>query len=132
MKVRSGFVSNSSSSSFVLVGIEDSEYCSRVIEKLGIDIAYIEYEDSVDDAFECSKDFKPANYGTWIHIKTGVEFVRSEEGIRVMGVDVSIFNENENKTFREIKEIIADRFEASFGIRPKSIKIVSGECSSEY
>ena len=45
MKIRSQFVSNSSSTSFCVVGVSDSDYIKMICEKIGIDPG-IDYPDS--------------------------------------------------------------------------------------
>lgn len=121
MKIRNGFVSNSSSSSFVLVGatIErddiSEEFMKKALDKEGIDVKYDDVEDTFWDSMYSGK-FElenPSETDAW--------------GIRLFSFDDDYIEESET-SFQEVidaGEKAKEKLTEFFGYTPE-IKIITG------
>jgi hypothetical protein len=97
MKVRSGFVSNSSSSSFCVLGA----YLHQEKVKELVDVIHTSKN---IDGYGCSKDSWDSNVGNiWLSPNTDLSEYFSREGDTILvGADV------DNKSMPEIQEIAAE------------------------
>jgi len=67
MKIRIGFVSNSSSTSFCVIGIENDLWIDLILEKAGVDRESISHPDqgvfNIIKGFNCYGDYTPRILG---------------------------------------------------------------------
>ena len=124
MKIRSGFVSNSSSSSFAVYGVEIEEFLPfyyKITGKKGTKLSKSieaddgeEYELSEEMANEIIKVLKKKGFDFDIVLNTGYENFKPD-GSFVIGKDLNNINEEEDSlatlmTAREnLKKIIGDK-----------------------
>lgn len=123
MKIRNGFVSNSSSSSFVVMGTRDKRVREAMEQKIELDNLDVVYEEL--DKYEIG-------YG--LYSLDGIIFDCScGENIYVVGVDLESDEYDDNITLGQIKDIAIDRIKTTLNIEltRDDLKIICDECSSE-
>lgn len=116
MKIRTGFVSNSSSSSFCVIGVNDEKLVRRLAEAEGKKYSY-------DDNEEWD-DYLPFGHDEG----NVVNFFSRGEGIPVVsGIDLTYFGEN--KTIREMRFEVQERIKKELGVDVElhKIKLIFGE-----
>ena len=129
MKIRTSYVSNSSSSSFVLVGYvledESKDRFFQIAKKIDPELLshYETVEDLVDD-----EGYTVENWKTSIIVRAGAEYNGLEEGKTFIGYYIS----PEGDTITDIgnvKEGLSD-FETFLQDEEKKLKVVTGteEC----
>lgn len=113
MKIRQGFVSNSSSSSFIAVGFhtDKNDLANQVFEKLEIPTGEYDGSFNSDDVGSDWYDlytsrFDENGYGVY-KTKEGLSFFCGEEGPFFIGLDLLPFI-IKNKTLSESKKILKD------------------------
>lgn len=126
MKIRQGFVSNSSSSSFVAVLTRDKDTINKFLEKCGIT-----RDDIGDIQYDGHSDFEDVNYGVLEHKPSGLQAYCCCGEIYWVGLDV--FNMlNKDMRVSECKVRVKNMFE-KFGVKvnEKDLHLDCDECSSE-
>jgi hypothetical protein len=142
MKRRAGFVSNSSSSSFVLFGVEvSSEDVSRLAyEVLKADM--IEKYGSLDNVPEAKRSWDPE--ATWHEVKDNPEAMEDQcpheladvvPGLTyadeyvgfMLGENPTWFRENPDKTYNDLVEEITAKLEAA-GLKSDNVELEYVEC----
>jgi len=141
MKVRNGFVSNSSSSSFVILGTSDDQVCKRLGEKLGF--AFDDCDDcddiDYDDVYEIMDKFSGSLYGSVrLPDDKDVEIVIDTYDREVRCAGILLSNDGEEIDLpddtKPLKEYAAERLSKAScidNISPSSIKLICGESSNE-
>ena len=112
MKIRNGFVSNSSSSSFIIVGFTDDTYMKQIAEKDG------KFEDGEYRDVEC-------NYG--VDDSCALTYYGSYGEPYYIGIDIS--KKIENKILPELRKELKDKVKDEYGldIPLDKIKLFYGE-----
>jgi hypothetical protein len=98
MKIRTGFVSNSSSSSFCICGINKKHY--KIKKSIEADYLLAEAKNELVEFFE----------------KHGLSFVEDDDGDSFVGLPINeVFKmSNNNLTLKELKEDIRKKLSAVF------------------
>ena len=107
MKIRQGFVSNSSSSSFVIVGLMYGKEFHKVTEELKLDPeSYPEGWPDRDDG-EPPVGFDYGDHGQYQSKEDGLVLIDSEDGIDGIGIHASKFLKKDLRV-SEIGEKLAE------------------------
>jgi hypothetical protein len=129
MKVRSSFVSNSSSSSYAILGVGHTEFIEGIYDELGLT------EQEAEDPDICYKrlldfGFRELDYGIYLKDNLTVAGI-SWCGIACVGLDLSriALDNYGDLTLNQIKEAVREAIENEFGIRVDiaDIGVYSGE-----
>lgn len=114
MKVRYGFVSNSSSSSFLIVGVQNKELIRRLLKK----------DKPVDEGGYGISDGKVVNY-------YGGYSDEEDSNYEYAGMEIEGLLENNN--LQQIRKTFLKKVNDELGIElpEKSVKLFYGEVSSE-
>lgn len=126
MKTRSGFVSNSSSSSFMIVGIYLMDDIEKALSKQGIN-----YNDDYDIDVDLLDDikkrgWKELDYG--IYGKNGLVVVASYSGILGIGIDPRDDFKN-GATYNDITKQVKKKINKEFGadVKESDMTFIFGE-----
>lgn len=134
MKIRNGFVSNSSSSSFLIVGITDENTIKKLILKdnfcneghgisSGNNFIYTGWLDE--------DEFWDGDEGQWKTDEEG-ELINGKYGIDIYQAGLDVSNRLEKEHFRTLKkEFIEKCKKLGVEIDPDKVKLLYGESSSE-
>jgi len=127
MKIREGFVSNSSSSSFVAVCTNREDPINQFLSHLGFP-SEGELQEAV---YEGDPNFKETNYGIYRHVPSKLEIYVSCGEVYWIGLDVEKMLVSDMRV-SECKQTVIQLF-ASIGIKLTSEDLMfrSGQCSSE-
>jgi len=129
MKIRQGFVSNSSSSSYLIVGVIDDELIKQLLKK---DFPY-QYDNGIYEGnfinFCCSDYLIDTN-----EVTEDVEkFVNDLDDLPfIAGIDIEDLFRKQNKNLKEIKEYFIKQVKEKFDIEIdiEDVKFDYGEVSS--
>jgi len=126
MKIRQGFVSNSSSSSFVAVITDDQKIIDKFLEE------HCSSSDAMEDFKEGShEDFEDINYGIYEHGPTGLHVYSSWSDINWIGLQIEDLLKKDMK-LSECKQVVINMFAAAgIKVKPSQLRLECGECSSE-
>ena len=119
MKIRNGFVSNSSSSSFLVCGISDVDSINSVLIKNGIMNSEITDTDSIMHSYYIRHGIE--------HI-LGLEVYRSESGRVRLGKSISL--DYDDVDINQVKELINDVESILSDVDPS--KIIVDYIEEEY
>ena len=123
MKIRNGFVSNSSSSSFVAVYVEDNNIITRFLKKFG-------YEEEEISESEDHEDLEHLDHGMVKHIPSGLHIHASYGDIHWIGLDIEDLLAKDMRV-SECKDIVCKQFaDIGISLKPGKLRFKSGECSS--
>ncbi len=125
MKIRNGFVSNSSSSSFVAVCVNDK----NIIEKF---LEIFEYtEEQISEAeYEGHEDFAYFDHAIVKHVPTGLHIHTTDGQIYWIGIEITDLLQKDLKV-SECKEILVNVLaDVKIKVTPKKIEFRTGECYS--
>lgn len=132
MKIRNGFVSNSSSSSFLLVGFQRGAPVRDIIDKFDLELSEGQDWEEREKLFS-EAGFHEYGYGTR-KSKNGVVLVESYDGVKCIGIDAEK-ELNAGKTVWEIGSILVDKLyelNENLEISSDDAEICFGESSSEW
>jgi len=119
VKARIGFVSNSSSSSFCIIGVDGGKFIKQLIKAEGKDYEYNEKKDEYKDSLD---------YGT--DEGRVVTFYGSDNEPSYAGINIESFGED--ITIKEMKNQFMKKVkkQLKIDIPLEKIKLHTGECSS--
>lgn len=133
MKIRAGFVSNSSSSSFCLIGVSNEDDIKALMEACGLKwVTGGEYPKLIQKSINNELDDGDDADQWGGYIKTNVlDFVMSDynpDNMIGAGIGTSIL---ETMTLPEARKYFASLVKKELGvtIHPKDVELISGECS---
>jgi hypothetical protein len=131
MKIRSGFVSNSSSSSFLLVGFSGKSLI-KIMDKLGLNgIPNSNWEERLDLFKDAG--FTEYGYGTY-KTNNGLVIVESYNGVDYIGVEAERLLNNGGNV-REIGSVVVDKLKElspDIDVEHFDAKVLYGTASSEW
>ncbi len=138
MKVRTDFVSNSSSGSFCIIGMDNETLIKAFIE--------LHRDEIIENPEDEDCRYLKGEYGYGLTEHMGLVIVGADaEDVRYIGVpfdddepnlkyardEVSI-HFTDDMTLGDLKDMIVERFkEAGVKMERKYLKIIQGECSNE-
>lgn len=128
MKTRQGFVSNSSTSSFVAVAVRDRDIINQAKEKLGLNELGEYWWQKIEE-----KGFEETGHGLYQHLDTGLELIgmRWDGEISLIGLQIHDLLDNDNFTVGECKETLVTMFaDLGIDIDLDLVKFEFGECSN--
>ncbi|MHA2280248.1 MAG: hypothetical protein ACXAC5_05255 [Promethearchaeota archaeon] len=133
MKIRSGFVSNSSSSSFLLIGFKGGAPLRDIVDKFGLNDVNEDQDWEERDKLLTNAGFHDYGYGTK-RSGNGVVIVEGYSGIECVGIEAE--NElNAGKTVQEVGSVLVDKLyelNEDLEISSDDTRICFGTSSSEW
>ena len=127
MKIRNGFVSNSSSTSFCIVGIDINPYYEKEKHPIKEALKNILTDNGKKDMWDYDE-----HWGGWLDLGDGLSAYGYGEGFEYIGIDL-VENFKRGMTYGEMKtafiEIVKEKYNIDI---PKDLIIAEhGEASSE-
>lgn len=127
MKFKGGFISNSSSSSFIAVYTKNGDVIAQFLSHLG----FSSEEEFCEALYEGDPNVRETSYGIYRHVPSELEIYASCGEVHWIGLDVEAMLASDMKVSECKQEVIKMFTRLGVKLTSEDLEFRSGECSSE-